>query len=108
MEPLFAPGKGWAYSDTGYLLAAQVSEDRPGVTYGLGVVIEPTEQYGEVRGHRGWIPGYVSSLRYYPDYDIAIAIQINSDIGMMGQEGSFIGVEAEIAAAILNRYLNGE
>ncbi len=90
------------------MTGAPVSEDRPGVTYGPGVVIEPTEQYGEARGHRGWIPGYVSSLRYYPDYDIAIAIQINSDIGMMGQEGSFMEVETEITEAILNPYLKGE
>ncbi|QCF26154.1 serine hydrolase domain-containing protein [Hydrocarboniclastica marina] len=90
------------------MTGAAVSEDRPGVSYGLGVVIEPTEQFGEVRGHRGWIPGYVSSLRYYPEYDIAIAIQINSDIGMMGQEGSFVEVEAGITQAILNRYVKGQ
>lgn len=90
------------------MTGAPVSEDRPGVTYGLGLVIEPTEQFGEVRGHRGWIPGYVSSLRYYPDYDIAIAIQINSDIGMMGQEGSFMEVETGITEAILNPQLRGE
>ncbi|WP_166646025.1 serine hydrolase domain-containing protein [Halospina denitrificans] len=85
-----------------------VSEEREGVTYGLGVVIEPTEQYGEVRGHRGWIPGYVSSLRYYPDYDIAIALQINSDIGMLGEQGSLTQVEAEVTEAILTPYMQGE
>ncbi|XKH61629.1 beta-lactamase family protein [Halomonas sediminis] len=90
------------------MTGAPMSEDRPEVTYGLGVVIEPTEQFGEVRGHRGWIPGYVSSLRYYPDYDIAIAVQINSDIGMMGQEGSFMRVEAEITEAILTPFFKGE
>lgn len=102
---------GRLHSDTSFramMTGAPVSEDRPGVAYGLGVVIEPTEQFGEVRGHRGWIPGYVSSLRYYPDYDIAIAIQINSDIGMMGQEGSFVEVETAITKAILTPYFKGE
>jgi D-alanyl-D-alanine carboxypeptidase len=78
-----------------------IGGDRPGVDYGLGVVIEHDAEHGEVRGHRGWIPGYVSSLRYYPRHDIAIAIQINSDAGMMGDQGAFLRIESRITGAIL-------
>ena len=38
---------------------------------------------GKTYGHGGWIPGYCSSLRYYPDCGVAIAFQINTDIGIM-------------------------
>jgi D-alanyl-D-alanine carboxypeptidase len=80
---------------------APVDPERPDVIYGLGVVIEATEEFGEARGHRGWIPGYVSSLRYFPEYDTAIALQINSDVGMMGEEQGFVGIEAKVTRALL-------
>ena len=47
-------------------------------TYGLGVGIRNTE-FGPVYGHGGWFPGYRTSMAYYPDHKIAIAIQINTD-----------------------------
>lgn len=83
------------------MTGAPVDPDRPGVTYGLGVVIEQGGPYGETRGHRGWVPGYVSSLHYYPDYDIAIALQINSDVGMTGEKGNLIPIESAVTRAIL-------
>ena len=52
-------------------------------------------------GHGGWIQGYVGSLRYYPAQDTAIAIQINSDVGMLGPGGAFDAIERAISAAIL-------
>jgi len=75
----------------------------PGRSYGLGVGIDRTGAFGEMRGHGGWIPGYVSSLRYYPAQDVAIAIQINSDVGMLGDGGAFDGIERAITSAILSR-----
>lgn len=72
-----------------------------GRSYGLGVGIDRTGTE-EVRGHGGWIPGYVGSLRYYPAQDVAIAIQINTDVGMLGPEGVFNAIEQAISAAILD------
>ena len=73
----------------------------PGRSYGLGVGIDRSGELGEVRGHGGWIPGYVSSLRYYSARDVAIAIQINTDAGMLGPQGAFDGIEEAVTAAIL-------
>lgn len=46
--------------------------------YGLGVSIAKTK-YGTTYRHGGFFPGYNSFLTYYPDYGIAVAMQINSD-----------------------------
>jgi D-alanyl-D-alanine carboxypeptidase len=78
-----------------------VETGTPGRAYGLAVTIDRTGPEGEVRGHGGWIPGYVGSLRYYPAQDLAIAIQINSDVGMLGPTGAYDGIERAIATAIL-------
>jgi len=48
--------------------------------YGLGVFINDTE-LGRTYGHPGWFPGYNSIVAYYPNWDIAVAIQINRDFG---------------------------
>ncbi len=72
----------------------------PGRSYGLAVGIDLTGS-DEIRGHGGWIPGYVGSLRYYPAQDTAIAIQINTDIGMLGAEGAFDAIERAIHDVIL-------
>ncbi|MGY6550244.1 MAG: serine hydrolase domain-containing protein [Roseinatronobacter sp.] len=72
----------------------------PGRSYGLGVGIDRTG-VEEIRGHGGWIPGYVASLRYYPAQDMAIAIQINTDVGMLGAEGAFDAIERALHDAIL-------
>lgn len=46
--------------------------------YGLGVSIAKTK-YGTTYRHGGFFPGYNSILAYFPDREIAIAMQINSD-----------------------------
>lgn len=46
--------------------------------YGLGVSIIKTK-YGTAFRHGGFFPGYNSMLAYFPDYSIAVAMQINSD-----------------------------
>lgn len=60
------------------------------VLYGMGVAVYKSKAYGTVYGHRGWIPGYTSSLRYYKKYGVAIAFQINTDIGMMDDSSRVI------------------
>jgi D-alanyl-D-alanine carboxypeptidase len=81
-----------------------VATGAAGRSYGLGVGIDRTGAAGNlVLGHGGWIPGYVGSLRYDPARDVAIAIQINTDVGMLGPNGTFDEIERAIIAAILRR-----
>lgn len=65
------------------LHSVPISSDIPGVEYGIAVGIHRNGPHGLRYGHGGWIPGYVSSLRYYPRYRIAIAFQINTDVGIV-------------------------
>lgn len=54
-----------------------------GLRYGAGVSINEKGPMGlRVLGHGGIIPGYSSSMRYYPKYRVAIAYQINTDMGI--------------------------
>lgn len=45
--------------------------------YGLGVTIRTTP-LGTAYGHRGWTPGYLSIFEYYPEHEVAIAMQVNA------------------------------
>lgn len=65
------------------LAAVPIDPRNPDVEYGLGIAIHRGGQYGAVYGHAGWIPGYSSSLRYYAEYSVSIAFQINTDIGIV-------------------------
>tara|TARA_R110000787_G_scaffold51526_2_gene122056 strand:+ start:105 stop:1280 length:1176 start_codon:yes stop_codon:yes gene_type:complete len=56
--------------------------------YGAGVSIVKQGPFGPVYGHAGLIPGYVSSLRYYPEFGASIAFQINTDIGLADGPGN--------------------
>lgn len=46
--------------------------------YGLGVIVSQT-RHGTACGHSGIMPGYLSQMAYYPDLDLAVAIQFNTD-----------------------------
>lgn len=71
--------------------------------YGLGISIRLDSPWGPVYGHRGWIPGYVSSLQYYPEYDTAIAFQTNTDIGIIdAPEPIIFRIEETIATVVLS------
>jgi D-alanyl-D-alanine carboxypeptidase len=72
------------------LNSVPVSPETPDIRYGAGVGIYRTGPFGPVYGHGGWIPGYSSSLRYYPDFGIAIAFQINTDIGIIDGTASVV------------------
>jgi D-alanyl-D-alanine carboxypeptidase len=63
------------------LSSVPIGNDESGVRYGLGVAIHEHGPMGPTYGHGGWIPGYISSLRYYPESRFAIAFQINTDTG---------------------------
>ena len=49
-----------------------------GVNYGLGVEIKQ-DKFGKSYGHDGEFPGYLSDMRYFPNYKIAVAVQVNAD-----------------------------
>jgi D-alanyl-D-alanine carboxypeptidase len=49
----------------------------PGAEYGLGVIVRTTP-LGTSWGHSGFFPGYLTEMAYFPDYRIAVAVQINS------------------------------
>jgi D-alanyl-D-alanine carboxypeptidase len=80
-----------------------VSSDRPGVFYGLGITIRENGSPEPVYGHRGWIPGTVSSMCYYPQQKSAIAIQINTDVGMLGASSRVLeSIETQLARVVLD------
>ena len=64
-------------------------EKRPGY-YGMGVgVRNSTPRLSPVYGHDGYIPGYQTSMHYYPKLRIAVTFQINTEDGIWeeGQTG---------------------
>lgn len=71
-----------------------ISDD---VSFGAGIAIRRTGPIGAWYSHGGWIPGYTSSLRYYPEHRAAIAFQINTDIGIVDDSTELY---AEMAAAL--------
>ena len=60
-----------------------ISSESQNRQYGISIAAYKNDKYGEVYGHSGWIPGYSSNLRYYPEYKVGIAFQINTDIGIV-------------------------
>ncbi len=77
------------------------SRSDPSSFYGLGLSIHLGGDYGPAQGHRGWIPGYVSSLQYYPDYDTAISFQINTDIGIIDADTPVVSeIEERLAKLV--------
>ena len=65
------------------LKAVPISHESDAIQYGAGTAIYRNSPLGDVYGHNGWIPGYCSSLRYYAGYGIAVAFQVNTEIGIM-------------------------
>ena len=75
----------------------------PEVRYGLGVIIWPSAQ-GPVYGHSGFFPGYITDLRYFPQGDFAIALQVNTSVPRaLGQPpGQLMNQLAEIVRSSRN------
>ncbi len=46
--------------------------------YALGVSIEDSPEYGRTYGHGGVYPGYGTSVAYYADHGVAVAVQVNA------------------------------
>ncbi len=68
--------------------------------YGSGIAIYRSGPFGPVYGHGGWIPGYSSSLRYYPDHGVTIAFQINTDIGIL-DDSTAVEMEKKLAEIVI-------
>ncbi|MCZ6835850.1 MAG: serine hydrolase [Planctomycetota bacterium] len=49
----------------------------PGSRYGLGLMYRPSD-LGDVIGHDGYFPGYLTNMSYYADHDLALSIQVNT------------------------------
>ncbi|WP_441000137.1 serine hydrolase domain-containing protein [Fodinibius sp. SL11] len=80
-----------------------IDSSHPKVQYGMGVAIYQDGPYGRVYGHGGWIPGYSSSLRFYEDHSVAIAFQINTDIGIVEDTSTVIQtLESRLAEVVLS------
>jgi D-alanyl-D-alanine carboxypeptidase len=78
----------WAriYYDADFLTESIRAEMRAGVAaktgrdhkYGLGMQIRPSP-LGISYGHGGWFPGYLTEMDYFPDKNLAVAIQLSTD-----------------------------
>lgn len=70
----------------------------PGVQYGLGVLIRPSER-GITWGHSGFFPGYLTDMAYFPDLGLAVAAQVNSSVPRSRGKALF-PLLVEVAAAL--------
>ena len=52
----------------------------PGSRYGLGVILTDTPA-GPSQGHSGFFPGYLTEMAYFPELDVAVALQVNASVG---------------------------
>ncbi|MEE1885325.1 serine hydrolase [Pedobacter flavus] len=71
--------------------------------YAMGLQIRPSELLGNSYGHSGWFPGYITDAAYFPDVDISIAIQFNTDDTELLKK-STISILNEFAA-LVHQYL---
>ncbi len=71
-----------------------------GASYGLGTMIA-SGKHGAWYGHAGFMPGYMSAMRYYADADLAVAIQFNTDHRrQLGRRpGSYLDAIVDLLAA---------
>jgi D-alanyl-D-alanine carboxypeptidase len=78
------------------MLTALPSEGK--ARYGLGVEITSSGA-GPVYGHDGSMFGYLTDMIYFPDFKVAAALQINSDLvpGFKLDPGACLGQVASIA-----------
>ncbi|WP_018952888.1 serine hydrolase domain-containing protein [Thioalkalivibrio sulfidiphilus] len=83
------------------LRSVPINKARGDSQYGAGVAVSSSPRFGPVYGHAGWIPGYVSSLRHYPEYGLTIAFQINTDRDIVDSDEDVLGVIEERLAGLL-------
>jgi D-alanyl-D-alanine carboxypeptidase len=100
-------GKAMPHSYLEELLkAVSTSKESNKNQYGAGVAIYRNSPLGDIYGHSGWIPGYCSSMRYYPDYGIAVAFQINTDIEIVGSQSRALHEIESCLAKVAIKQLN--
>jgi len=75
-----------------------------GAGYGLGVEVR-RGKLGTVYGHDGEFPGYLSDVRYFPKYDLAVAVQVNADESEAATR--FASTAVEDFAQLVVRELSG-
>ncbi len=70
----------------------------PNTRYGLGVILVDTPA-GPSQGHSGFFPGYLTEMAYFPDLDVAVALQVNTSVGRaLGRSPASVLVElAQVA-----------
>lgn len=93
-------GRAMSHSYLPRLLA--ITDNAAESHYGLGVAVSYDGELGAQYGHAGWVPGYVSSLRYYPDKDVSIAFQTNTDIPFAKDPELLKKLENDLAKKILS------
>jgi D-alanyl-D-alanine carboxypeptidase len=83
------------------LLRAVPVKEEAGLFYGAGVAISTKDSLGVVYGHMGVIPGYTSSMRYFPEYRVVCAFQVNTDIGVWDHSTQMVGdMEKRLAEVV--------
>lgn len=75
-----------------------------GAGYGLGVEVR-RGKLGTTYGHDGEFPGYLSDVRYFPKYGLAVAVQVNADESEPANR--FISTAVEDFAQLIVRELSG-
>lgn len=83
------------------LQSVSASPTDDSIRYGAGVVIQKRGNLGECWGHGGVIPGYCSSMRYYPSYGLALAFQINTDRGVTDHSMDVSNMEYRLAETVI-------
>jgi D-alanyl-D-alanine carboxypeptidase len=79
-----------------------IGDEESGARYGAGVFIQQKDgPLGESWGHGGVIPGYSSSMRYYPRYGVAVAFQINTDSGVTDHSLDVSCMESSLAEIVI-------
>ncbi|MDH5717938.1 MAG: beta-lactamase family protein [Spirochaetia bacterium] len=73
----------------------------PGTKYSIATAITEDNKGDITYGHKGWIPGYCSSLLYYAKYKSVVAFQINTDIGIIGSDKDVLSIIETRLAKIL-------
>ena len=67
----------------------------PGVRYGLGAIVRETP-LGELRGHDGIMACYLTTMGWFPELDLAVAVQVNTDDSSL-LAGPLSGVAVDLA-----------
>jgi len=71
----------------------------PGSRYGLGVILTDTPA-GPSQGHSGFFPGYLTEMAFFPDLNVAAALQVNTSFGRaLGRSPASVLADLALAAA---------